>query len=213
MEFGNDEKRPYVRMVRDEMVSYAQELMVENEKLRLQLDAIAAENQKWANRFQEIEQHSANLANLYVSSYQLHSTVELEGVLGSILEIVINLIGSEEVAIFQLDESGKIEVAASFGVDNREMAALAAGGTIAATLAGGELFVSKSGTSYDGLTSCIPLKINDSVRGAIAIFSLLPHKSALEPVDFELFDLLAAHAATALYCATLHARSSQGVPA
>ncbi|MCU1350031.1 MAG: hypothetical protein JWO56_3061, partial [Acidobacteria bacterium] len=34
---------------------------------------------------------------------------------------------------------------------------------------------------------------------AIAIFTLLPQKPGLEPVDIELFDLLASHAASALY--------------
>jgi transcriptional regulator with GAF, ATPase, and Fis domain len=56
------------------------------------------------------------------------------------------------------------------------------------------------------LTACIPLKLDDEVIGAIAIFQLLQHKSALEDLDYEMFDLLATHAATALYCTALHAR-------
>ena len=37
----------------------------------------------------------------------------------------------------------------------------------------------------------------------IAIHRLLAHKAGLEPLDHELFDLLATHAATALYCTSL----------
>ena len=39
---------------------------------------------------------------------------------------------------------------------------------------------------------------------AIAIFGLLPQKQELAPVDYELFDLLATHAATALFCTRIH---------
>jgi GAF domain-containing protein len=52
-----------------------------------------------------------------------------------------------------------------------------------------------------GLTACIPLVLDGHVIGAIAVFRLLDQKeSKLAPLDFELFDLLATHAASALYC-------------
>ena len=38
------------------------------------------------------------------------------------------------------------------------------------------------------------------VTGAITVFNLLGQKPGLEPVDLQLFDLLASHAATALHC-------------
>ena len=50
------------------------------------------------------------------------------------------------------------------------------------------------------------------VTGAIAIFRLLPQKTGFEEVDRELFELLATHAATALYCTALHARLGAQVP-
>ena len=43
----------------------------------------------------EIEEENNNLANLYVASYQLHSTLDSSEVLKVVLEIVINLIGAE----------------------------------------------------------------------------------------------------------------------
>jgi hypothetical protein len=42
---------------------------------------------------------------------------------------------------------------------------------------------------------------------------LLEQKRSIEPVDYELFDLLATHAATALYCANLHAEATNTVGA
>ncbi len=56
------------------------------------------------------------------------------------------------------------------------------------------------------LTACVPLKLSGRVFGVIAVFRLLPQKAGLEPLDRELFDLLATHAATALYCASLSER-------
>jgi hypothetical protein len=57
----------------------------------------------------------------------------------------------------------------------------------------------------------VPLRLGESTTGAIAIFRLLPQKPGLEPLDYELFDLLGTHAAAALYCTGLHARMAEGM--
>src|SRR5439155_1741475 len=69
--------------------------------------------------------------------------------------------------------------------------------------------VAQQGETYAGgdddsdLVACIPLKLDGRVTGLIAIHRLLAHKASLEPLDHELFDLLATHAATALHCTSL----------
>ena len=63
------------------------------------------------------------------------------------------------------------------------------------------------------MTACLPLTLDGRVTGAIVLFSLLPHKPGLRELDFELFDLLGTHAATALYCTSLHGRVTAGVVA
>jgi hypothetical protein len=50
------------------------------------------------------------------------------------------------------------------------------------------------------------LKLDGRVTGALALFRLLPHKGGYQPLDNELFDLLATQAAVALYCTSLTAR-------
>ena len=65
------------------------------------------ENRQFAERYLEIEEENNNLANLYVASYQLHSTLDLDEVLKIILEIVINLIGAEVFAVYMLDRRGR----------------------------------------------------------------------------------------------------------
>jgi len=228
--------RAYVEEARHELHQYAQSLLRENEKLRAavaslesekreleqgrtqavselttlrdRLEQIEEENHKYAAEFQEIEQQSSNLSNLYVASYQLHSSVDRQDVLQTIHEIVINLIGSEEVAIFERDLSGNFRLISSIGVGHSNIRSFALGeGPIGRRLISGGVFVQDvAGDHDDHLTACVPLKVGDSITGAIAVFRLLPHKGAFERVDRELFELLAVHAAMALYCATLHAK-------
>jgi GAF domain-containing protein len=148
-----------------------------------------------------------------VASYRLHGTLDRKEVVDAIQEIIANLIGSEEACLFEAHAaSGALELAACFGVTAESARAMpAACAPIAEAVKSGEIFVTevqhRQGSALeDRLTACVPLKLDGRVTGAIAIFQLLPQKSAIEDVDRELFDLLATHAATALYCTSLHAR-------
>jgi hypothetical protein len=60
--------------------------------------------------------------------------------------------------------------------------------------------------------ACVPMKIGDGTIGVIVIYSVLPQKECFLPVDFELFKLLGAHAATALMGALLHAQNGGKLP-
>lgn len=61
-----------------------------------------------------------------------------------------------------------------------------------------------------GLRASIPLVVGDRTLAVILIFGLLPQKAELDAFDRELLDLVATHAATALYCAELHEGSHRG---
>jgi nitrate/nitrite-specific signal transduction histidine kinase len=197
---------------------YVQALLDENErlgKLVAELDRalnttraeLETRNRDFAERYLEVEQQNTNLANLYVASYQLNGTLDRQRVVAAIQEIVINLIGSEELAIWELDpELDTLSLVGSFGINAREWAGVPLGSGIVGTVAhSGERFVvtetpvQPSGRE-EHLTACIPLKLDEKVAGVIGIFRLLQQKEGLEPVDFELFDLLGSHAASALYC-------------
>jgi GAF domain-containing protein len=56
---------------------------------------------------------------------------------------------------------------------------------------------------------CIPLKIKERVIGVIVIYALLVQKKEFDPVDYELFTLLAGHAATAIFSAKLYSESER----
>jgi len=55
----------------------------------------------------------------------------------------------------------------------------------------------------------VPLKIKEAVIGVISINKLLVQKTAFTTMDYELFTLLAGHAATALFSARLYAASER----
>ncbi len=220
--------RPYIDKVANDNHEYVQGLLAENQRLGEQvaklevelhsrattesmlkerLAAVERESRNYSERYVEVEQQNTNLANLYVASYQLHGTMNRPAVLAAIKEIIINLIGSEELAIWEVDlATSSLHLVDSFGVDDVLWDRVAIGtGIIGAAAKTGERFVrgTSEGTprgSERTITAAIPLKLDDRVIGVIGIFSLLRQKTQLESVDFELFDLLASHAASALFC-------------
>ncbi len=196
-----------VRRLQAEVLDARVALGLREEGLRRRLTEIEAENRRYAERYAEIERQSGDLANLYVASYQLNSTVDRAQVLTTIKEIVINLIGSENFGVFERERTtGDLRLATSFGIDTAAFANFTPGEARRdRVIASGELFVADAEDKSTGLTASIPLKLEGELIGVIAIFGLLAHKPALESVDLELFDLLAAHASRALYCANLHA--------
>jgi GAF domain-containing protein len=181
--------------------------VVRERKLQEQVAAIEEETRRFSARFVEVEQQNTDLANLYVASYQLHGTLDRQRVLNAIQEIVINLVGSEELAVFEMDEPGApLTLSASVGIDPESWREIPSDrGIIGHVASTGERFVEGGSTDLPlvrevAMTACIPLKLDHRVIGVIAIFGLLPQKQGLAPVDHELFDLLATHAATALFC-------------
>lgn len=174
----------------------------QEQRLREKVQEIRAASEQWSAQYAQLEHQSADLANLYVASYQLHGTVDRAQVLAAIQEIIVNLVGSEEFVIFERELGvGAIHPLASFGVD--DPLTILRESPVAEVLREGRTWIAEEPSE---LTACVPLKLDGRVTGFIAIKHLLAHKSGLEPLDHELFDLLATHAATALYCTALQAR-------
>jgi putative methionine-R-sulfoxide reductase with GAF domain len=176
---------------------------------------VEEENKEFADRYIEIEEQNNNLANLYVASYQLHSTLDYREVIRIVQEIVINLIGAEAFHLFVVsDKTGQLELETSEGA-NAPVTSIAIGeGPIGLAAKTGQNFFAaevahKAATPFDQPTAVIPLKIKDSVIGVISINKLLVQKTAFTPTDFELFTLLAGHAATAIFSAKLYSTSAR----
>jgi len=197
------------------LMSRIKELEQEKQDILNRIRQIEDENQDFANRYIEIESENNNLANLYIASYQLHSTLDFKEVLQIIMEIVINLIGAEEFALMLLDEkSGDLRAVACEGLDREEIPPVTLGsGLIGRTVESGESYFAENMETYQRDIAnpmvCVPLKIKDHVIGVLAIYKLLIQKDKFAQVDYELFTLLAGHAATAIFGARLYSDSER----
>jgi transcriptional regulator with GAF, ATPase, and Fis domain len=152
-----------------------------------------------------------------VASYQLHSTLDFSESLKIILEIVMNMIGAEEFSIMMLDENtNEMTIVAQEGMGPEARASVKLGeGTIGEAAKAGEAYYragdpkDREAVDYLHPLVVIPLKIKEHVIGVIVIYKLLVQKESFSPVDYELFTMLAGHAATALFSSKLYSQSER----
>jgi len=188
----------------------------ENRRLMERYREVEMENKDFAEKYLEVEAENNNLANLYVASYQLHSTLDFNEVLKTVLEIIMNLVGAETFAIMLLDEkTGKLSAVAAEGLNIEDFPKVAIGeGVIGEVARSGDSFFTEdvSSASTDDLEKpivCIPLQIKEHIIGVIAIYTLLVQKDSFTDVDYELFSMLAGHAATAVFSSRLYSQSER----
>jgi hypothetical protein len=192
---------------------------LEHEKSELvsqyrQAEAITTE---FTARVQEVESEFANLANLFVASNQIHSSLSPRGVTRRIKEVLAQLVGAERYAMYLVNPEGEELIPiASEGVHGSDLVPVRIAGTrIGDVLRKGSASVADSDPSKGTLQdppAVIPLSVDDRVVGTIAIFSTLAQKNKFDQVDFELFKLLGQHAAQALVAASLFAQAEQKLP-
>ena len=177
-------------------------------EMQEELRKIERESEEFSGRYVEVQRQNGNLATMYVASYRLHATSKQDEVLAAIKEIVANLVGSEEIAIFKVGaESASLNLISSTGIDEAKYQSVALESTCIGRLAQGKRVhvVEQKHPEEPDLKVCIPLRIDGALMGAIAIFRLLPQKTAIARVDREVFDLLASQSAIALHYSSLAA--------
>jgi hypothetical protein len=148
------------------------------------------------------EHQAAQLANLYVATYQLHASLEVSDVRAAIADIAVNLLGAERFTIWLKDETGQLFPApegavadeavcraAYVGQDSLIDACLEHGSPQFGPCEGSELLVA------------VPFTRHGEAVGVLAVATFLRHKPGLSADDYELLDLMAAHAASALLAA------------
>ncbi len=200
-----------------ELLDKVQRLEGERQELTKRFREVEAANKDFAARYVEIENENNNLLNIYVASYQLHSTLDFQEVLQIITEIVLNFVGAESFAVGLLDEKGdELRPLIVEGMSREQLSLPMHEGVIGEVLRRGEpSFVPDFESMQSGAIEparpgvCIPLKIKDKVIGVICIYRFLAQKKRLAAVDHELFTLLAGHAATAIFSAKLYTESKR----
>lgn len=192
----------------------------ERQQLEQQLAASTSEREDLLRDFSEIEQRNNDLATLYVAIHRLHGTLDEQGVLTAIEEIVVNLVGCEHFGLFELDPvAGEMRLLRASGLSGRldrpldfSRGVLGRAVRTGEVILGGGAEAEPSLAHEHGLTACVPLRVGKRVCGALLLFELLPQKDdRLATVDTELLALLASQAGAALEASRLLSRTMAGV--
>ncbi len=201
-----------------ELLRKIEQLETEKSELLSRFRRAEAKSDQFTARVAEVESEIANLANLFVASNQIHSSLSPRGVTRRIKEVLAQLIGAERYCMYLVNPEGsELVPIASEGVPGKDLLPVRVAGTrigqafqTGRAVIDGELDPSHG--SIDTPPAVLPLAIEDRVVGVIAIFSTLTQKTRFDAVDFELFKLLGQHAAAALVSASLFAQAERKLP-
>jgi GAF domain-containing protein len=199
----------------ERLLERLQSLEGENESLRAQVEEVS---KHFTKRVTEVETEFSNLANLYVASNQLHSTLSPRGVTRRIKEVLAQLVGAECYSVYLANAEGsELVPIASEGVPGGKLVSVpVAGSALGAVFRSGTSEIQEdrdpSQGGLDQPAAVIPLVVDERVVGVIAIFATLSQKTRFEAVDFELFRLLGQQAASALVSASLFAEADRKLP-
>jgi len=150
------------------------------------------------------ERQAAQLANLYVATYQLHASLDPEDVCAAIADIAVNLLGAERFWLLVAAEDGELAVTPQSSLTPSPYLDERGGyrpgdplvdGCVAALQIG---FGPAPGSQA---VAVVPFAAQGQLVGLLIIDAFLRHKHGVTGEDRELLDLLAAHAASALLAA------------
>ena len=155
---------------------------------------------------EQIERNHFLLMRLNAASARLIQSLEQKDVFEAIAEIIANLIGCEEIAIFDYHPGAQnFSLAWSSGVEESALQPFCCGAGMFGRAAqqGLSLYQERQPETSllpheKNLTACIILKSSNEVVGVVAMFGLLPQKSKLEWTDFELLKFLETYGAVAV---------------
>jgi len=155
---------------------------------------------------EQIERNHFLLERLNASSVRLVQSLEAGDAFEAVAEIVANLIGSEELAIFHYcPATSGFSLEWSSGVDAETLQRMASGAGMIGRAVHQTISQFQDRQPEDlllphekNLTACIVLRSGQEAIGALAIFGLLPQKQRLEWADFELLKFLEVYGAVAI---------------
>ena len=195
--------------IRD-LLTKIEQLEREKHDLLSRFSDAQASSSQYSRRFSDIEAENAKLASLYVASYQLHSTLDLRTVIRHIKELLAQFVGARAFAIYLADhEQHEVVPVASEGIAAGALKRVKMGeGPIGQAFESGHAqWVEGDATkgTVDAPSACVPMRMDDVSVGVIVVVATYEQKPAFVDVDFELFRLLGAHAASALAASRLFA--------
>ncbi len=186
-----------VEMLSEEL----QDLEEERTRLRHLVATLAEENRRLAERCCSVAQEKCDMVSLYVASRRLTEAIERPELLEAVREIVTDILGCEEMALFEKTEQGELEMAFSAGIDPAPFRRLSSGAIATVARTGRQLHVEDhdwTEGAEERLTACIPLVARGEVIGALALFRLLGHQRGIDQLGRSVLDLLVHQVGNAL---------------
>jgi hypothetical protein len=152
-----------------------------------------------ADELEQVGDEHDLISHLFVGVAQLHASLKLRDIVAAVAETLINLVGTEDFALFVRDEtSGRFEKLWSTGPKASQLGGFAGGqGAFGRAVAG-------DGIVYDeGSVATIPLagSLQPGCFAAVVVCSLVGHKPALTARDHQFLATFAEHGARALEAA------------
>jgi hypothetical protein len=191
--------------MRDRRTCQAEDCLEERQRLRDRLaGAIRARRRAQADRAR-LEQQLTAMGNLVVAMQRLQGCVSHQQVLEALQDNVINVFGSEELAIYERIGSGsELRVTQSFGLPPERLGGAVVGrGPIGRAAEGQGYVLGEDGvrTEDEALTAAVPLEAAGTVVGVLAIWRMLAHKPVIHDDDRLVLELLGRSGGAALYLA------------
>ncbi len=190
----------------------------DSEHLRTRIRELEEENLDFANQLVRTEEINNNLTNLYIASSRLHSVLSQDQVVDIIKEIIINFVGAEKFALLMRPKGSKgLEFLSGEGFAEGEFPKqvnVADHEIFRQVVDDQDIFLVEGSVvegSDDPLKplAAIPLVIHGEVTGVLVIYSLLVQKEKFETIDYQLFSMMAEHAATAIFSSSLYEESER----
>lgn len=126
----------------------------------------------------------------------------------AIREIVSNLLGCEEMALFHLrPHNTHLSLIWCFGVEPAacHFSAAFKDAALPCVMAG-EHYIQQGDTHHGAaaarharVSALLPIKFNGGIAGALALLRLLPQKAMFDPLDHEVFNVLSSEAGKPLF--------------
>lgn len=201
-----------------ELLSRIEKLETEKQELSSRFKKAEEASSKFTSRFDEVEQEFADMANLFVASNQLHSSLSPRRVTRRIKEVLAQLVGAERYCMYLANpEATELVPIAAEGVGSAELVPVkvegsAMGQAYRSNVAVYDDKANPSQGTLDTPAAILPLSVDESVVGVITIFSTLAQKTAFSGIDYELFKLLGQHAAGALISAGMFVQAGRRMP-
>jgi hypothetical protein len=173
---------------------------------------LEAENLGLTQRALGAEVRLAHAAQLYAAVAELHKTADTDEVVMVIKEIVANLVGCEEMGVYDVWPLGPIcTYVDGIGVDANKLGSLPpTTPAVRRAIASRRVVVAGDvdGTVVDDLpiSAVVPLVDGENVCGLVVLFRLLRQKPRLEAADVDLLEVLGVHAGRALIHVRLRER-------